>query len=321
MLNIEIFGSSHGPEIGCVIDGMPLGEKVDFDELNSFLKRRAPGYSPFSTPRREPDEPIFEEGIENGVITGRIRAVIKNTNVRRNDYGNLSFVPRPGHADYTAYVKFGGKLDMSGGGPFSGRLTAPYCIAGGIALQILKRRGITVSSEILSIHGVSGEKMYDEITKAAKNGDSVGGVAECRIEGVPAGIGGMYTDGLESIISREVFGIPAVKGIEFGAGFASAGLYGSENNDPFEVSDGNIITKTNNCGGILGGISDGMPIVFRAAIKPTPSIAAEQTSVDLKEMKNTKLKIHGRHDPCIVPRALPPIESAAAISILKVGEL
>ena len=321
MLNIKIFGSSHGPEIGCVIEGMPVGERVDFDELSSFLKRRAPGNSPFSTPRREPDEPIFEEGIENGIITGRIRAVIKNTNVRRNDYGSLSFVPRPGHADYTAYVKFGGKLDMSGGGPFSGRLTAPYCIAGGIALQILGRRGITVSSEILSVHGVSGEKMYDEIAKAKEAGDSVGGVAECRIYGVPPGIGGMYTNGLESIISREVFGIPAIKGIEFGAGFASAALYGSENNDPFEVSDGKIITKTNNCGGILGGISDGMPIVFRVAIKPTPSVAKVQMSVDLKEMKNTELKIHGRHDPCIVPRALPPIESAAAISILKVGEL
>ena len=321
MLNIKIFGSSHGPEIGCVIDGMPLGEKIDFDELNSFLKRRAPGNNQFSTSRSEPDKPIFEEGIENGVITGSIRAVIKNTNVKRNDYDNLNFIPRPGHADYTAYVKFKGKLDMSGGGPFSGRLTAPYCIAGGIALQILKRRGITVSSEILSIHGVSGEKMYDEIISARVKGDSVGGIAECRVEGVPAGFGGMYTDGIESIISREIFGIPAIKGIEFGTGFGSAVLYGSENNDPFEISDEKIVTKTNNCGGILGGISNGMPIVFRVAIKPTPSISIEQMSVDLKEMKNTKLKIHGRHDPCIVPRVLPPIESAAAISILKVGEL
>lgn len=321
MLNIKIFGSSHGPEIGCVIEGLPTGESVDFDELYDFLKRRAPGNSQYSTPRREADFPVFEEGIEDGKICGRVRAVIKNTNVRSKDYQNLKIVPRPGHADYTAYVKFGGKLDMSGGGPFSGRLTAPYCIAGGIALQILKRRGITVSSKIVSIHGNSGENMLDEITLARQRLDSVGGIAECRIDGVPPGLGGMYTDGLESIISKEVFGIPAVKGIEFGAGFASCNLYGSENNDEFFVSDGKILTRTNNCGGILGGISDGMPIVFRVAIKPTPSIAKKQMSVDIETMKNTELEIRGRHDPCIVPRALPPIESAAAISILKGCEL
>lgn len=317
MLNIEIFGSSHGPEIGCIIDGLPIGEKIDLEKLSEFLKRRAPGNSPYSTPRREADEPVFEEGLDGGVITGRIRAVIKNTNVRRNDYDNLSFIPRPGHADYTAYVKYGGKLDMSGGGPFSGRLTAPYCIAGGIAVQILERRGVKISSEIKSIHGVTGEDMYNEILKAKENGDSVGGIAECRIEGVEPGIGGMYTDGLESLISREIFGIPAIKGIEFGSGFSGTELYGSENNDPFEVSDGKIITTSNNCGGILGGISNGMPIVFRVAVKPTPSIAKEQKSVDVCNLKNVNLKISGRHDPCIVPRVLPVIESAAAVSILK----
>ena len=261
-----------------------------------------------------------------------VTAVIQNTNTRSKDYEELYFVPRPGHADYAAMVRFGDARDYAGGGQFSGRMTAPLCVAGGIALQILKERGISVSARAVRIGGETDpERMREAIEKAKAEGDSVGGIVECVIDGLPAGIGEPMFDGIENRIAQLVFGIPAVKGIEFGAGFVAADLKGSENNDPFETvpSDSTlsvenadaadilrrIRTKTNNHGGALGGMSSGMPVVFRAAFKPTPSIAKEQDSVDIRSGSAVKLSVKGRHDPCIVRRAVPVVEAAAAAAI------
>ena len=261
-----------------------------------------------------------------------VTAVIQNTNTRSKDYEELYFVPRPGHADYAAMVRFGDARDYAGGGQFSGRMTAPLCVAGGIALQILKERGISVSARAVRIGGETDpERMREAIEKAKAEGDSVGGIVECVIDGLPAGIGEPMFDGIENRIAQLVFGIPAVKGIEFGAGFVAADLKGSENNDPFETvpSDSTlsvenadaadilrrIRTKTNNHGGALGGMSSGMPVVFRAAFKPTPSIAKEQDSVDIRSGSAVKLSVKGRHDPCTVRRAVPVVEAAAAAAI------
>ena len=336
-LRLSIFGQSHSEAVGMTLDGLPAGIPVDLDELQSFLNRRAPGRNDWSTPRREEDRPEFLCGLKDGFTCGApLSAIIRNSNTRPKDYSQLKITPRPGHADYTAEVKYRGFQDYSGGGHFSGRLTAPLCIAGGIVKQALKERGIAVDARIKAIAGIVdaspfaasvaekafpvvddkiGEQMREAIAKARAEGDSVGGVVECVVRGLPAGIGEPMFDGLENQIARMVFAVPAVKGIEFGAGFAAAGLRGSENNDAFCVQDGRIETVTNNAGGILGGISTGMPVVFRAAIKPTPSIAKEQQSVNLNSMEPSALRIEGRHDPCIVPRAVPVIEAAAAIAI------
>ena len=336
-LRLSIFGQSHSEAVGMTLDGLPAGIPVDLDELQSFLNRRAPGRNDWSTPRKEEDRPEFLCGLRDGFTCGApLTAIIRNNNTRPKDYSQLKITPRPGHADYTAEVKCRGFQDHSGGGHFSGRLTAPLCIAGGILKQALKERGITVDARIKAIAGIVdaspfaasvaekefpvvddkiGEQMREAIAKARAEGDSVGGVIECVVRGLPVGIGEPMFDGLENQIARVVFAVPAVKGIEFGAGFAAAGLRGSENNDAFCVQDGRIETITNNAGGILGGISDGMPVVFRAAIKPTPSIAKEQQSVNLNSMEPSALRIEGRHDPCIVPRAVPVIEAAAAIAI------
>ena len=336
-LRLSIFGQSHSEAVGMTLDGLPAGIPVDLDELQSFLNRRAPGRNDWSTPRREEDRPEFLCGLKDGFTCGApLSAIIRNSNTRPKDYSQLKITPRPGHADYTAEVKYRGFQDYSGGGHFSGRLTAPLCIAGGIVKQALKELGIAVDARIKAIAGIVdaspfaasvagkefpvaddkiGEQMREAIAKARAEGDSVGGVVECVVRGLPAGIGEPMFDGLENQIARIVFAVPAVKGIEFGAGFAAAGLRGSENNDAFCVQDGRIETITNNAGGILGGISDGMPVVFRAAIKPTPSIAKEQQSVNLNSMEPSSLRIEGRHDPCIVPRAVPVIEAAAAIAI------
>ena len=337
-LTVAIFGQSHAPAIGVTIDGLPAGLPVDLDALQQFLRRRAPGQNAWSTPRKEADAPEILCGLSNGRTCGApLTAIIRNTNTRSGDYDNLHDTPRPGHADYTAQMKFSGAQDVAGGGHFSGRLTAPLCIAGGICLQLLKTQGITIRARIVSVGAVTddspflspvGEKafpavsdaaaaaMQAEIAAARADGDSVGGVIECVVEGLPAGIGDPMFGGLENLISRAIFAIPAVKGIEFGAGFAAARMRGSENNDPFRVENGVVVTETNHCGGILGGISDGMPIVFRAAFKPTPSIARQQRSVSLGQMENKTLVIQGRHDPCIVPRAVPCVEAAAAIAVL-----
>ena len=337
-LTVAIFGQSHAPAIGVTIDGLPAGLPVDLDALQQFLRRRAPGQNAWSTPRKEADAPEILCGLSNGRTCGApLTAIIRNTNTRSGDYDNLRDTPRPGHADYTAQMKFSGAQDVAGGGHFSGRLTAPLCIAGGICLQLLETQGVTIRARIVSVGAVTddspflspvGEKafpavsdaaaaaMQAEIAAARADGDSVGGVIECVVEGLPAGVGDPMFGGLENLISRAIFAIPAVKGIEFGAGFAAARMRGSENNDPFRVENGTVVTETNHCGGILGGISDGMPIVFRAAFKPTPSIARQQRSVSLGQMENKTLVIQGRHDPCIVPRAVPCVEAAAAIAVL-----
>lgn len=332
--------------MGAVIDGIPAGTVIDTEALARFMARRAPGSGPLSTPRRESDLPEIVSGTADGVCCGApLCIIIKNTDARSADYERIRSVPRPSHADYPAYVKYGGHNDIRGGGQFSGRLTAPFCAAGGIALQLLEKRGIRVFSHILSVGGIkdepfdpvspdterlgalaglrlavldpaAGERMAAEIKAAHADGDSVGGIVECMVTGLPAGVGEPIYDSLESRIASLVFSIPAVKGVEFGSGFAGSALRGSRNNDPYRVLDGRIVTSSNNSGGICGGISTGMPVLFRAAFKPTPSISVPQDSVLLEEMKDETLEITGRHDPCIVPRALPAVEAAAAMAVL-----
>ena len=317
LFRFTIFGQSHADAIGVTIEGLPAGEKIDLEALQAFLKRRAPG-GKYSTSRKEADVPEFLCGINaEGLSCGSpISAIIRNTDVRSGDYSKLKYVPRPGHADYPAMVKYGEGRDYAGGGQFSGRMTAPLCIAGGIALQMLEKEGIKISSRIVSIGGETDEeKMFAIIDAVKAEGDSVGGIVECVAEGVPAGIGEPMFGGLENRISQAVFGIPSVKGIEFGAGMAVGAMRGSENNDAFCFEEGKVKTIGNNHGGILGGISSGMPIVFRAAVKPTPSIGMEQRSVDMGKMENTTLSVGGRHDPCIVPRVLPCMESAMAVAL------
>ena len=336
-LTISIFGQSHAPAIGVTIDGLPAGERIDMDELGRFLARRAPGQNRLSTPRKEADLPEMLCGMVDGVTCGApLTAIIRNTNTRSQDYDTLRDVPRPGHADYTAQMKFGGAQDVSGGGHFSGRLTAPLCIAGSICQQLLRREGIEVFARIASIAGIAdeapvtepfsrkpfpgetdaaGEQMQQAILQAKADGDSVGGVIECVVSGCPAGLGEPMFGGMENRIAQLVFAIPAVKGVEFGVGFAASAMRGSENNDAFCIENGKIQTVTNHCGGILGGITNAMPIVFRAAFKPTPSIRREQQSVSLSRMEEVTLSVPGRHDPCIVPRAVPCVEAAAAIAV------
>ena len=336
-LRIHIFGESHGPAVGVTVEGIPAGEAVDLEELQRFLDRRAPGRNAWSTPRKEADIPEFLSGLREGRTCGTpLTAILKSANTRSGDYDALRDVPRPGHADYTAWVKYGESRDSRGGGHFSGRLTAPLCVAGGICLQLLAREGITIISRVAAIGGVrdegeltastaekafptvsdsAGEAMRSAIAAARAEGDSLGGVIECAVLGLPAGLGDPMFDGMENRIAAAVFGVPAVKGIEFGAGFAAAGLRGSENNDAFSVENGRIITDSNHCGGILGGITDGMPLTFRAAVKPTPYLARPQQSVDLKTGEIVPLTVTGRHDPCIVPRAVPCLEAAAAIAV------
>ena len=303
VLKLEVYGESHAPKIGMRLEGFPQGLKVDFDALKAFMERRAPGRDEFSTPRREPDDPKFISGVKNGVTTGEtIEAIIINTNTRSGDYEKS--IPRPGHADYPNFVKYG-KIP-AGGGSNSGRMTAPMCIAGALALQALAERGIKVSSTV---------KFTGDILAAKAEGDSVGGVIECEITGLPVGLGGSMFDGVDGAIAQAIFGIPGVKGIEFGNGFEAAKLKGSENNDAFYVENGKVVTKTNCHGGILGGMTSAMPVVFRVALKPTPSIYKSQDSVDLNTLEPAELMIRGRHDPCIALRARPVIEALAAFVV------
>lgn len=325
---VTLFGESHGPGVGCVIDGFPAGFTPDMDAVAAFMARRAPGKAPGSTPRAEADLPRILSGMHDGRTTGApITALVENTNTRSGDYSDLVRRPRPGHADYTLHVKTGGANDPRGGGHSSGRITAGLCFAGALAIQYLAAKGIAVRSRIAAIAGraVSGETDeygLDEAARAAidaarRDGDSVGGVIECVVEGLPAGLGAPMFDGVENRVASIVFGIPAVKGIEFGSGFAGSALRGSANNDPFFFdSDGAVRTRTNNHGGALGGITSGMPMVFRVAIKPTPSISIPQDTVDLQTGDNCSIQIKGRHDACIVPRARPVVEAAAAIAAL-----
>lgn len=346
-LKISVFGQSHGKAIGVNIDGLPAGESIDLDALNAFMARRKPGKSPLSTSRKEADAPVFLSGLENGVTCGfPLCAIIENGDQHSSDYDELREKPRPGHADYTAWVKWHGAADMRGGGHFSGRLTAPLCIAGGIAKQILARRGIFVGAHLLEVAGIpdqpfplwpdaalfdavaakafpvlddgAGERMQAAILAARKDGDSVGGVIQCAAVGLPAGLGDPMFDGLENHLAAALFGIPAVKGLEFGAGFAASRCRGSENNDPFTVEDGLVVTTSNHAGGILGGISTGMPLVFQLAMKPTPSISKPQHTVSLPNMEDAELVVRGRHDPCIAHRAVPVAEAVTAAVLLDV---
>ena len=310
-MKLHIFGESHAPEIGVEIEGVPKGTVIDLAALQAFLDRRAPGNGQggMSTPRKEPDKVEFDKGVVGGVATGEtIRAVIRNTNTRPQDYANVATVPRPGHADYASWLKCG-KIP-TGGGKWSGRMTAPLCIAGGIALQMLAKKGVTISSSVRRGHGDS----------AIRVGDSVGGVVEVVATGFPAGYGDVGTGGLESKLAAAFFGIPAVKGVEFGAGFKLAEMLGSEANDAFEVKGDQgsgirdqVVLRTNHCGGILGGVSVGMPIVARLAFKPTPSISLEQDSVDLATMTPAKIRVKGRHDRCDAFRGAVAAEAAMAI--------
>lgn len=345
LLKISAFGQSHGRAIGAVVDGLPAGEAIDLDELQAFLDRRKPGKNRLSTARKEADAPTFLSGLENGKTCGApLCAVIENGDQHSGDYAGLTDTPRPGHADYTAAVKWGGQADMRGGGHFSGRLTAPLCIAGGIAKQILARRGIHVGAHLAEVAGIAddpfplhptaelfeklaakdfpvlsdgaGERMQQAILAAREELDSVGGIVECAAIGLPAGLGDPMFDGVENRLAAALFGIPAVKGVEFGAGFAAARSRGSENNDAFSVQNGAVVTDTNHAGGILGGITNGMPILLRTAMKPTPSIARAQKTVRLSQMEEIPLEIRGRHDPCIAHRAVPVVEAVTAAVLL-----
>lgn len=344
-IKISVFGQSHGKAIGVVIDGLPAGETIDREALNRFMARRKPG-GPLATARKEGDMPVFLSGLlEERTCGSPLCAIIENKDAHSQDYDDIKNKPRPGHADYAAFMKWQGNADMRGGGHFSGRLTAPLCIAGGIAKQILARKGILIGAHLLMVGETEdqpfplsptkelfsaiaektfpvlddnrGEIMRQTIAAAAKDEDSVGGVIECAAINVPAGIGDPMFDGMENRLAAAVFGIPAVKGIEFGAGFQSAKRRGSENNDPFCIDEkGEIVTAKNDSGGILGGISNGMPIVFNAAFKPTPSIGKSQQTVDLLSKEEVQLTINGRHDPCVALRAVPVVEAVTAIVLL-----
>ncbi len=345
-VKVTIFGQSHAPAIGAIVDGLPAGMKIDEEKLQVFMdRRRAKGE--LATKRHEGDRVLFKSGVVDGVTCGApVCLMIENSDTRSADYSDLARVPRPSHSDYAAWVKYGGHNDIRGGGQFSGRLTAAMCAAGFLCLELLKAQGIEVVSHVISIGGIrdksldclmadselndrlrassfpvidsdAKQKMTDAILEKKQLGDSLGGEIECAIYNLPSGLGSDFFGGLEALIAQTVFSVPAVKGLQFGAGFDFASMSGSEANDFFDVDcEGNIVTSTNNCGGILGGISSGMPLTFSAAFKPTPSIAMAQQSVDLNTKAKSDLVIKGRHDPCIVPRAAAVIEAAAAIAIV-----
>lgn len=345
-IKISVFGESHGNGIGVVIDGLPAGVKIDMDKVLFQMARRAPGKDKTATPRLEKDFPKVLSGMLNDTLTGApLCAVIENTNTKSGDYSNLLACPRPGHSDYTAFVKYNASNDIRGGGHFSGRLTAPIVFAGAICRQILENKGIKISAHINNIGTAYDEsfnpvciddelieklnnssfaviddsveeKMRAQVEEARLELDSIGGSIECAVTGIDAGFGEPMFDGVEGVIAKAVFGIPAIKGIEFGKGFELSEMRGSQANDAFRYKDGKVVTETNNCGGILGGITNGMPIVFKACVKPTPSISQKQNTVDLQKKENAELEIHGRHDPCIVPRAVPVIEAVTAIAII-----
>lgn len=346
-VKISIFGESHGSGIGVVMDGVPSGIKLDMDELLLNMGRRAPGKDKAATPRKEADTPNILSGVLNGVTTGApICCVIENTNTRSGDYGNLLTKPRPGHADYSGFMRYNGYNDIRGGGHFSGRLTAPLVFAGSVCRQALALEGVKIASHIYSVNTINDtpfnpvdidgelikklnqksfpvinedieDKMREVIESARMAQDSVGGIIECCATGVKPGLGSPMFEGAENVISSIMFGVPAVKGVEFGAGFDITKMHGSESNDPFKYDEnGRVITTSNNNGGILGGITTGMPIILRAAIKPTASISQQQQTIDLQAKENTTLVVKGRHDPCIVSRAAVVIESALAIALI-----
>ncbi len=339
IVKLSVFGQSHSAAIGAVVDGLPAGEAVDMERVRAFMRRRAPGGAAYSTKRKEPDEPQVLSGLVSGRTCGApLMALIENTNQHPADYDALRDTPRPGHADFTARMKYGDSVDLSGGGHFSGRLTAPVCFGGAVALQVLERRGVAVHARIAEIAGIldafegdraivsakdfpvlddlAGARMREAIERARLAGDSVGGVIECAIDGLPPGVGEPMMDSVESVLARLMFSIPAVRGVEFGAGFQAARMRGSTHNDAFIVEDGRVRTATNRHAGVLGGITTGMPVMFRVAFKPTASIARPQQTVSLSEMRAETIQVGGRHDPCVVPRAVPVVEAMAALGIL-----
>lgn len=345
-LSVSIFGESHGAGIGAVINGLPSGVELDMERILDFMARRAPKKDGMSTRRSEKDTPEILSGFYKGKTTGTpLAAIIRNTDTRSQDYENISMAARPGHADYTGFKRYNGANDPRGGGHFSGRLTAPLVFAGAVCGQVLERYGIYSCAHILSIDGIYDERfsetdipkeltdrikkadmplinesiageMRSRVLKASEDLDSVGGIIECAVLGLPAGIGSPMFDGIENRISQAVFGIPAVKAIAFGKGFGFAEKRGSEVNDAMYMDGSTVKTRTNNNGGIYGGISSGMPILFTVAVRPTPSIAKPQQTVDFVTGEDTELVIKGRHDACIVPRAVPVVEAAANIAVL-----
>lgn len=353
-LRVSVFGQSHSPAVGCVVEGLPAGLHVDQEAIAAFVARRAPGSDPWGTPRREPDEVRIVSGLNpRGETCGApLAAVIENTNTRSQDYNNLLAVPRPGHADFTAWAKWHGAQDVPGGGHFSGRLTGPICAAGAVALQWLAAQGVTVRAHVAELAGikdtpfsaldnspaandelaaqmriladgrrvatidaVAGERMVEAVMEARAEKDTLGGIVECVATGLPAGVGSPMFDGIENVLARDLFGIPSVKGVEFGRGFAAARLRGTQNNDPYEVRDGACTPITNNAGGILGGITTGAPVLVRCAFKPISSVMVEQDSVDLSTMEPARLKVHGRHDTTAVLRAVPVVEAVVALGL------
>ena len=344
-ISVSVFGESHGSAIGMVMDNVPVGITLDTDYILKQMARRAPGNDATATPRKESHTPKFLSGIKNGVTTGApLTAIIENTNTKSVDYEKLMSHPRPSHSDYAALVHYNGFNDIAGGGHFSGRLTAPLVAAGSVLRLYLKSKGIEIGGHICQIGNVKDARfdptnistntllslssssfslldtskeaaMRKEVEAAKQDGDSIGGMVEIAVTGLKAGLGGPMFDGVENIISQAVFGVPAVKGIEFGSGFELASMRGSEANDQLYINNGKVMCKTNHSGGATGGITNAMPLVFRAVIKPTPSIAKAQNTVDLENMQNAILNIKGRHDPCIVPRALPAIEAVTAIAV------
>ncbi|MEY8436683.1 chorismate synthase [Atopobiaceae bacterium 24-176] len=349
-----VFGQSHSPAIGCVVEGLPAGFAPDMERLARFMARRAPGQGPWSTPRKEADAPRFVSGLNPAGKTcgAPLCAVIENTNTRSQDYAELAHVPRPGHADWPAQARWGGHQDVAGGGHFSGRLTAPLCVAGGICLQMLEQAGVRVAAHLLEVAGIAdtpfawrscdmGEKdalarqmdalegalfpvidleagaaMQAAVETARRDLDSVGGIVECVATGLPAGLGSPMFDGIENLLARAVFGIPAVKGLEFGSGFASARMRGSDHNDPYGWGEKGLKPTKNDAGGILGGLATGAALRFSVAIKPTSSIGRAQASVDLAIGAPSTLRVKGRHDPCIAPRAVPVVEAVCALVLM-----
>jgi chorismate synthase len=340
---IGIFGSSHGPCIGAKVEGCPSGSKISEALIQVELDRRSPGRGPISTTRRERDRLEIVSGIVDGRATGGpIVGLVRNSDTDSSAYDAFKRVPRPGHADYPAMVKYGGHHDHRGGGQFSGRMTAGLVIGGAIARQLLDRKGVSVLAQTVQIGTIAlqkdvpfsiaekivrasavgcadrrtGAAMTEEIVKAHEANDSIGGIVRCTVLGLPVGVGEPFFGSIESVMSAMMYSIPAVKGVEFGSGFRCASMKGSEHNDPYVIRNGKVLAKTNNAGGILGGLSNGMPVEFRVAFKPTSSIARPQASVDVVDKKPVELEIKGRHDPCIVPRAVPVVENSAAAVIL-----
>ena len=343
-LSIEIFGESHGPAVGVTLDGLPAGLKLDMEKLNAFVQRRA-ARSAIATGRREADIPRVISGLWEDVTTGQpLTAIFENGDTHSSHYDFLPDRPRPGHADYPALMRSLFNDDLRGSGHHSGRLTLPYVFAGGVAMQLLEKEGIRIAAHVQlianenddclswvnpdmdalfeaqkrpipTLNPDAGERMQQAILKAKSEQDSRGGIVECAATGLPAGLGAPFFEGVESVMANYLFSIPAVKGVEFGAGFTAASMRGSAYNDPYVMQDGRVVTTRNNAGGLLGGLTNGMPIIVRAAFRPTPSVSLEQQTVSLSEKADTTLCVHGRHDPCVVVRAVPVVESAVALAI------